>query len=266
MRLIDLFGVHKPVIGMLHSPALPGAPRNALAFDAIIDWVLKDGDALVDAGIDGIMLENFGDAPFYPSRVPSDTVAFMTRLAVEVRARVKLPLGINVLRNDAISAIAIAAATGAAFIRVNIHTGARLTDQGVLQGDAHETLRFRKALGSDVKIFADVDVKHSAPIASRDIRIEVEELIARGGADAVIVTGSGTGAEPALEDLKIAKAAAGATPVIAGSGADMSNLAELFGVADGLIIGTALKKDGVITNAIDPERARALTKAAQRFR
>lgn len=266
MRLKDLFPVPKPVIGMLHAPALPGSPRNASEFGAIIEWVLKDAHVLAAAGINGLMLENFGDAPFYPGRVPADTVAFLTRLAVEVRARVNLPLGINVLRNDALSAMAIAAATGAAFIRVNIHTGARLTDQGVIQGNAHETLRYRKSLGSDVKIFADVDVKHSAPLAARDIGGEVEELIGRGGADAVIVTGAATGAQPALEQLKLVRSAAGETPVIGGSGAHISNLAQILDIADGLIVGTALKKDGVTTNAVDPERARALMQAAQKLR
>src|SRR5262245_4594434 len=105
MRLTDLFRTPKPVIGMLHSPALPGAPRQVMTLDAIIDWVLKDAEALAEGGVDGVILENFGDAPFYPGRVPADTVAFMTRLAVEIRTRVRLPLGVNILRNDALSAV-----------------------------------------------------------------------------------------------------------------------------------------------------------------
>src|SRR5262249_54929894 len=206
------------IIGMLHVPALPGSPRNELATAAIVDWVLKDADALAEGGIDAFMLENFGDMPFYPGRVPAHTVAFMTLIGREVNQAFDLPLGINILRNDAVSAIAVASAISAQFIRVNIHTGARVTDQGLLEGTAHETVRYRRLLGSDVMIFADVDVKHSAPVAIRGVKTEVEEVISRGCADAVIVTGSATGQQVALEDLKTAKHAALSTPVFAGSG------------------------------------------------
>src|SRR6266705_7132742 len=162
MELPEVFNIRKPVIGMLHVPALPGSPQNKLRLNAIIDWVLTDAEALAGGGTDGLIVENFCDFPFYPRQVPPHTVAYMTALAGEVRRRFKLPLGINILRNDPASALAIAAAVAAEFIRVNIHTGARLTDQGIIQGAAHETLRYRQSLGSGAKIFADVDVKHSA--------------------------------------------------------------------------------------------------------
>ncbi|HLH29612.1 MAG TPA: BtpA/SgcQ family protein, partial [Terriglobia bacterium] len=162
------------------------------------------------------------------------------------------------------SALAIAAAVGAEFIRVNIHTGARLTDQGIIEGSAHETLRYRKLLGSQaIQIFADVDVKHSAPIAARELRVEVEELVSRGGADAVIVTGSGTGAETSLEDLKTVKSAAGASPVIAGSGVDAKNVSAVLKIADAVIVGTSLKQDGITTNHVDPARVTALITAVR---
>jgi membrane complex biogenesis BtpA family protein len=250
---------------MLHLPPLPGSPRNQLGITAIIDWVLKDADALSSGGIDGLMLENFGDAPFYPRRVPPHTVAFMTAIGQEVKRSFTLPLGINVLRNDPESAIAIAAAVSAEFIRVNIHTGARVTDQGLIEGTAHETLRYRKVLASDVRILADVDVKHSAPVASRGLRTEVEELISRGGADAVIVTGAATGKQTALEDLKEAKAAAGAVPVFAGSGVQVDNVASVLGIADGAIVGTAFKRDGVTTNPVDVDRVRAFIQTVRRL-
>src|SRR5207244_6046034 len=133
---------------------------------------------------------------------------------------------------------ASARAAGEEFIRVNIHTGARLTDQGLIEGMAHETLRYRKLLGCDVKIFADVDVKHSAPLARRELAVEVEEALSRGCADAIIVTGAATGQQTAVEDLKIAKAAAGDASVIAGSGVDASSLAAVLEVAAALIVGT----------------------------
>jgi membrane complex biogenesis BtpA family protein len=258
MDVIDLFGVAKPVIAMLHVPALPGSPQSALSFHEVLDWVLSDAEKLASAGVHGWILENFGDAPFFPRSVPPHTVAFLTAIGCELKRRFSLALGINVLRNDAVSAVAVACAVGAEFIRVNIHTGARLTDQGLIEGLAHETLRYRKMLGRDVKIFADVDVKHSAPVAARDLKDEVEELVSRGCADAVIASGTGTGKPTDLGHLKTAKQAAGPAPVFAGSGVDAANLNAVLNIADGVIVGTALKKDGVTTNPVDTERVLTL--------
>ena len=266
MKLSDVFHFNKPVIGMLHVPALPGSPRNTLDFKAIIDWVLMDAEALAAGGVDGLLLENFGDVPFYPRRVPPHTVAFMTALAREVRRQIDLPLGINVLSNDSSSALAIAAAIGGEFIRANIHTGARVTDQGLIEGTAHQTLRYRKALGSDVKIFADADVKHSAPVADRDLRDEVEDMVTRGCADAVIITGSATGKQTTLEDLKSAKEAAAGIPVIAGSGVDLANVQAVLKIADGLIVGTAFKLDHITNNRVDIERVRTFMEAVRNLR
>lgn len=249
---------------MLHVPALPGSPRNELHFEKILDWVLKDADALASGGVDAFMIENFGDVPFHPHRVPPHTVAFITAISREVKRGFDLPLGINILRNDAESAIAVATAVEAQFIRVNIHIGARVTDQGLIEGTAHETLRYRKLLGSDVKIFADVDVKHSAPITPRPLQDEVEDAVSRGCADAVIVTGAATGKDTALEDLKAAKSAAGPVPVFAGSGVDARNVAEILKVADGVIVGTALKRDGITMNPVDVGRVRAFMSAVER--
>ena len=251
-----------PVIGMLHLPALPGSPRNTLGVNAIIEWVLKDSEALYRGGVDALLMENFGDVPFHPTHVPAHTIAFMTAIGREVKRAFDLPLGVNVLRNDAMSAIAVASAISAVFIRVNIHTDARVTDQGLIQGMAHETLRYRKLLGSDVQLFADVDSKHSAPLAARDLESEVEELVSRGCADAVIVTGPATGKETALEDLQIAKRVAHA-PVYAGSGVDARNVAAILQIADGVIVGTALKHDGVTTNAVDSQRVQAFIYAVR---
>jgi membrane complex biogenesis BtpA family protein len=251
------------IIGMLHVPALPASPKNELSFSDITNWVLKDADVLAGGGIDAFIIENFGDTPFYPRRVPAHTVAFMTALAREIKLAFDLPLGINLLRNDAESAIAVAVAVAAQFIRVNIHVGARVTDQGLIEGTAHETLRYRKVLGSDLKIFADVDVKHSAPVAPRPLKEEVEELVFRGCADAVIVTGTGTGKQTNLEDLKAAKSVAGPAPVYAGSGVDALSVGEILKIADGVIAGTALKRDGITTNPVDAERVRAFMKFAR---
>jgi uncharacterized protein len=257
------FAVARPVIGMLHLPALPGSPLANLGLDEIREWMLGDAGALAEGGVDGLMLENFGDTPFYPGRVPAHTVAAMAVLAREVKARFPLPLGINLLRNDGPGALAVASASGAEFIRVNVFTGARLTDQGIIQGEAHEVLRLRRLLGSPVRIFADVAVKHSAPLAPRALEDEVEDTVRRALADAIIVSGAGTGKSTDPEDLRRAKAAAGDTPVLVGSGAASGQAAGLLRHADGLIVGTAFKRDGVTTNPVDAERVRAFMEAVR---
>jgi uncharacterized protein len=259
----EVFERDKPMVGMLHVPALPGSPRNAMTFDAIRDFVLRDAAALIEGGVDGLMIENFGDVPFYPDRVPPHTIAYLTALAGEVRSRFGAPLGINVLRNDGCAAIAVAAAVGAQFVRVNVYTGARLADQGILQGAAHEITRYRKMLGADVEIWADIAVKHSAAIAERAIRDEVEDTIQRGLADAVIVSGSGTGRPTALDDLRRVKKFAAERRVIVGSGASAENVAELLAIAGGVIAGTSIKRDGLVSEPVDIARVRQLVAAAR---
>jgi membrane complex biogenesis BtpA family protein len=211
------------------------------------------------------MLENFGDAPFYPDDVPPGVIAAMTRVALEVRRAFSGVLGINVLRNDGRAALAIAAAVGAQMIRVNVLTGARVTDQGLVVGRAHELLRERRALGADgIAILADVDVKHSAALAPRPIADEVKDTVGRGLADAVIVSGGGTGAAVDLTKLAAVKAAAGRTPVLIGSGATAESLAALAVSADGFIVGTALERDGIPGEVVEVERVRRVM-AAQRL-
>ena len=263
MTFRSLFPAAKPVIGMLHLPALPGSPGHALALDEIRAWLLRDARALAEGGIDGFILENFGDTPFYPVRVPAHTIAFMAVLAREVKSAFPLPLGINVLRNDARGALAVAAASCADFIRVNVYTGARLTDQGIVEGQAHRVLRYRKLLGAPVLVFADVAVKHSAPLAPRGLQAEVRDTLARGRADAVIVSGETTGAEASADDLRLAKEAAGDAAVLCGSGVTHENAAAKLRLADGLIVGTSLKQDGVTTHPVEPARVRAFMKGCR---
>jgi len=255
-----------PVVGVLHVPALPGAPANRLNFEEIRSFVARDAEAYADGGADALILENFGDVPFFPGRVPAGTVAFLTALACDIRAHFPLPLGINVLRNDGESALSIAAASGAAFIRVNVYTGARVADQGILQGHAHEIQRLKRALASNAMIFADVAVKHSAPLGERPLEDEVEDTIQRALADAVIVTGAATGKPVDLDALRTARAAARGTPVFAGSGVTAETVAEILTACDGVIAASALKRDGHIANPVDVERVRrfvANARAAQ---
>lgn len=244
-----------PLIGVVHAPPLPGSPRYGGNLEAIRISVLSDAETLETGGVDGLLLENFGDAPFFPDRVPAVTVACLTALAQDLRRRSSLPLGINVLRNDGRSALAVALAAGAQFIRVNVLCGARVTDQGIAQGIAHEVLRDRAGLGArSIGIVADVNVKHSAPLAVQSLADEVRDTIQRGGADAIIVTGKGTGMSASLHELSDVRGASGATPVLIGSGVDVENLPRYARYADGFIVGTSLKVDGIVTNPVAPQR------------
>jgi membrane complex biogenesis BtpA family protein len=252
----------KVVIGMIHLRPLPGAPRYGGDMGAVRDAARRDADALAGGGVDGLMIENFGDVPFYPGRVPAYVVAHMAAIAADVRGRVDLPLGINVLRNDGLSALAVAHAAGAEFVRVNVLCGARVADQGLLQGIAHDLMRERSLLGATVvKVLGDVDVKHSAPLADRDLADEVEDTARRGLADGLIVSGAGTGRATALDKVRAVKAAARATPVFVGSGITAATVADYVPYADGFIVGTALKPDGDPARPIEVERVRALVAA-----
>lgn len=246
-------------IGMIHLPPLPGSPRAERSLNEIEAFVLADVEALVEGGVDGIMIENFGDTPFTAGRVAPHTVASMTRIVLSIRKQVTCPIGVNVLRNDAASALGIAKATDAQFIRVNIHTGVMATDQGIITGEADETLRLRAQLGAtSIAIMADVLVKHASPLGEITIEDAVEDTLHRGLADAVIVSGSATGKPANREQVERACRAAGESPVYLGSGVTLDNLAEFVPPAYGVIVGTALKQDGKVDAPVDRERVRRL--------
>lgn len=252
--------VTTPVIGMVHLRPLPGAPRYRGDWPAVVDAMTRDATALVDGGAHGLLLENFGDAPFHPGAVPAHVVASITALGAALRrAHPDVPLGINVLRNDGCAALAVAAALGAQFVRVNVLCGARLTDQGLVSGIAHDLLRLRRTLGADaVGIWADVDVKHSAPLAPITPQREAADLVHRGLADALIVSGAATGRPVDVAAIERVAAAAPDVPILAGSGVDPANAADLAARTDGLIVGTSLKRDGRVEAPVDLDRVRDL--------
>lgn len=261
----QLFDHPKPIIGVVHLPPLIGSPQSSLPFREIRTRALSDAGLLIDNGMDGVIIENYGDAPFYPDYVEPHTVASLTLIAAEIRERYpQTPIGLNILRNDAKSAMAIATVVEANFIRVNVHTGAMLTDQGIIQGRAHETLRYRSVLKSEVKIFADVAVKHAVPLAPIDIVTSAEDTYHRGLADALIVTGTATGRGIDLDQLKSVKSAIPQACIFVGSGVRIDSLTEVLRYADGAIVGTAIKRDGVTTNEVDPDRVRALIEAREK--
>lgn len=263
MKLEQLFETPKPVIGVVHLLPLPASARWGGDLESVLDRAEQEAAALAAGGADGIIVENFHDAPFAKSTVDPATVSAMTLAVRQISQLVVLPIGVNVLRNDARSALAIAACTGAQFVRVNVLTGVMATDQGVIEGDAHALLRYRRELGADTAIFADVLVKHARPLNSPHLTAAVREAIERGLADAAILSGWATGEPPSYDDLEVAKAAAGKAPILIGSGATWDNIGQLLRAADGAIVSSSLKRHGQIGEAIDPARVAQFVDAAR---
>ncbi|MCA9741945.1 MAG: BtpA/SgcQ family protein [Deferribacteres bacterium] len=256
--LRDLFTEKKAIIGMVHLPPLPGSPRCKNGMTEIVDAALADAIALVQGGVSAVLIENFGDTPFYPEHVPAETVAAMTAVTQILQKNVEVPLGINVLRNDGYSAMAIAHATNACFIRVNVLAGSAITDQGMISSRAHDILRLRKNLSADVKILADVYVKHASPLGEVPIEQAAHELIERALADAVVVTGSATGAQIDLDNLQMLRKALPDCSLVAGSGVTSESVQEVFQYTDAAIVGTYFKNDGDVSKPVQQDRVRAL--------
>lgn len=230
----------------------------------VIDRAEQEATALASGGVNGIIVENFFDAPFAKEQVNPAIVSAMTLIVHRLMNLVTLPIGINVLRNDAQSALAIASCVGAQFIRVNVLNGVMATDQGLIEGNAHQLLRYRRELGGDVKILADVLVKHGRPLGSPNLTTAVRETTERALADGIILSGWATGSPPSLEDLELARTAAGSTPIFIGSGANWENIPTLIRAADGVIVSSSLKRHGRITQPIDPSRVGQFVDAMQR--
>ncbi len=253
---------HPPVlVGVVHLLPFPGSPRPSAGLAAALARAEHDARALRDGGADAIIVENLGDAPFDLDEVPPYTVAAMTLAVRAVRdAAPSLAVGVNVLRNDALAAVSIAAATGAAFVRVNVHVGAMVTDQGLLQGRARRTLLERQRLSADVRIVADVLVKHAVPLGPWSLEDAARDTAHRGLADVLVVTGSGTGRPTDPDAMARVRRAVPGVPVWVGSGLTPAD-APAFGALDGAIVGTWLHHDGDLDQPIDPERVRAMRAA-----
>lgn len=237
------------LIGVIHLPALAGAPgARALhpteALERAGRIAVQEARSLEKLGFEAVILENFGDIPFYREQVPPETVASLAVIAAAVRESIKIPIGINVLRNDARAALAIASVVGAQWIRVNVLSGVAATDQGWIEGRAAELLRERDRLQSDTRIFADVHVKHAQTYSTAKIEDAVADTALRAGADALIVSGSGTGKAVHTEILQTASRAARSVgkPLYIGSGATVADLELLLPWVHGVIVSSALRK------------------------
>lgn len=264
MNLDQIFKTPHPIIGVVHLLPLPTSPRWGGSLQAVIDRAEQEVTALAAGGVDGVIVENFFDAPFTKGQVDPVVVSAMTLIVQRLMHLVTLPVGINVLRNDAQSALAIATCVHAQFIRVNVLTGVMATDQGLIEGQAHHLLRYRRELGCDVKILADVLVNHARPLGSPNLTTAVQETIERGLADGIILSGWARDSPPTREDLELASAAANGTPVFIGSGANWENISTLMPAVDGVIVSSSLKRRGRIEQPIDPIRVSQFVEAVRR--
>jgi len=270
----ELFGRSdgRPILcGVVHLLATPGAPGHAgspgsslscSSMEVLLERARADARALVQGGADALLVENYGDAPFFAEHVPSETIAALALALHELRALAAgRPLGVNVLRNDARAGLGLCAATGAAFLRVNVHTGTMATDQGLIQGRAAETLRERARLAPRVAVLADVHVKHALPLSGETLADAADDAWRRGKADALILTGPRTGAPPARGAFTAVRERIGAAPLLVGSGLCAANAREFQGLADGAIVGTDLKHAGRIEEPVDERRVARLRAA-----
>ena len=257
----------RPLLGVVHLRALPSA-RGHRSMDEVMAKALADAEAIARGGFDGLVIENFGDAPFHKGTqddpVPPDVPAALAVVAHEARRRWDLPVMINCLRNDGVAALGVAAVVGARWVRVNVLAGAYVTDQGVIEGEAARLAAYRRQLGTRTEILADFLVKHAqplAPLAPPAVAAAAQDLAERSGAGGLVLSGSRTGAPVDVAFFDSVRAAVGRFPIWLGSGLGVANAAELWPRCDGAIVGTALKRGGRVTAPVDLGRVRLLRQA-----
>jgi membrane complex biogenesis BtpA family protein len=243
-----------PIIGVIHLLPLPGSPRSPRSVQQVLDQARQDALAYVRSGVDALLVENHGDAPFEKDSVDPHVPAILAIVARELIGELRCPVGINVLRNDVASALGAAVASGASFVRANVLSGVVATDQGVIEGQAARWLRYRRELGAPIEIWADLEVKHGTPLHAPPRDIAARELAQRGGADRVLVTGKSTGSPPDAGQVRAIKASGVSCPVYLASGVTYENVGELLPLSDGAVVGSAFKADGVVSNPVDPLR------------
>lgn len=261
----QIFGRPKALIGMIHCPPFPGAPRyRGETMDQIYDTCLRDAEGLIANGLHGLIVENHGDVPFSkPEDIGPETTGFMSIVADRIKREFDVPLGINVLANAPIPAFAIARACGAAFIRVNQWANAYVANEGFMEGRAAEAMRFRSALrGESIKVFADSHVKHGSHSITADRSVaELTRDLAFFDVDAVIATGQRTGNSATMEEIDEVVDATN-LPVLVGSGVTSDNIVQILSRASAVIVASSLKEGGVWWNPVDPARVRDFAAAA----
>lgn len=251
-------GTKPKLIGVVHLKPLPGSPHWGGSMDAVVRAALADARAYESGGADALIIENFGDVPFSKAMVPPETATAMAVAGAALRQTSSLPIGFNVLRNDAHTAVALCASCGGSFIRVNVHSGAMITDQGVIEGDAYATMRRIQQLAPGTAVFADVHVKHAAPLGDLPIEIAARDTQERGLAKALIVSGTGTGEQTSIDDVARVRAACPEIPILLGSGVTAKNVDRFLDLANGFIVGTSVKRQGNLAAPVDAKRVATL--------
>lgn len=263
--IASLFGVPRPLVGMIHLGALPGSPSGCLGMDALIDAAILEAEIYRDAGFNGLILENMHDRPYLKGRAEPETVAAMAAIGRQVRHQVRLPLGVQVLAGANREAIAVAHACGGSFVRAEGFVFAHVADEGLIDAGAGELLRYRRSIGAEsIRVFADIKKKHASHALTADLSAaEVAQAAEFFLADAVIVTGSVTGGETDPDELNAVRKAV-AIPTWVGSGVTPENLTR-YRDADGFIVGSSIKQGGRWSNPLDPVRVAALASAFRRL-
>ena len=263
--LCDLFGVSKPIIAGLHLPGLPGRPRHdrQAGMRPVADTVARDLAALQEAGVDGLLFCNEGDLP-YQIGVGPEAVAAMAAVIGVVRREIAVPFGVNLVW-DPVASLAVARATGASFVR-EVFTGAYESDLGVMRPEFGSIGAYRSGIGAEpVALFANITPEFASSAGHRAIAQRARSAV-RLGVDALLISGAITGDRTDLAQLREAKAAVPGTPVLANTGVTANGVPDILAVADGAIVGTALKAGGVTWNPVDLARAARFMTAARRAR
>jgi membrane complex biogenesis BtpA family protein len=264
--LSELFGREKPVIAMMHLLPLPGRPLYdaARGMGAIVESLKRDLAALQEGGVDGLLFCNEGDRP-YPLVTDRAPIAAMAAAIGELRPEIGLPYGVDLLW-DGMAAIAVAQATQARFVR-EVFTGVYDSDMGLWQPDAAAALDYRARIGGgEIRLFFNIEPEFARPVSPRPIGALAKSVVTSSLADALLISGPMAGAEADLTDVAEAKAAVPATPVLANTGVRIETVGRTLAVADGVIVGTGLKRDGDTWNPVDPERVRRFMAHAREAR
>src|SRR5215813_558547 len=262
-----MFTNPKPIIGVIHVAALPGAPMNTLPVSEIVAQAIREARIYRDCGVDGVIIENMHDTPYLRGSVGPEIVAAMAVIGHAVKNESSLPTGVQILAGANIEAMAVAHAAGLDFIRAEAYAFAHVADEGLIQSSAAQLLRYRKMIGADrVQVWTDVKKKHSSHAITADVSLgATAEAVEFMRGDAVIVTGSVTGDAPKIADVEEAKAHC-RLPALLGSGIDANNIAEFYQAADGFITGSYFKVDGHWANPVDAERVRQLMTLVKQYR
>lgn len=251
----SIFKVKKPVIGMIHLKALPGTPKYSHDKSYIIDESLKEAEIYKDAGIDAIMIENMHDVPYLKEKVGHEVSSLMALVAYQIKQQTQLPLGIQILAGANKEAIAAANTSGADFIRAEGFVYAHVADEGLIEAQAGELLRYRKQVDAEhIAIFTDIKKKHSSHALTNDVSLlDTAKAAQFFLSDGVVITGNHTGVSASIEDLKILKASLN-FPVLVGSGITLENVSAYLPICDAIIVGSYFKEKGYWENALSYEK------------